>query len=530
MTTYRSSESSVVNGKKPTKPSINLDRWLIPIAILICVLLGVSLYFLPQITALLLALIGIGIPAFLLIWSRPEFGLIGILFFTSSFISPEDILDLRLPIGGGLDFQDVFFLLVVGMLVFRVLIKKKPITLLGGVGIGLAIFLAMAVFSIVFALVFQNTESNWALNDFRNLLHYCLFFITLWNIEEKKQIDIIHYGMYLIADISVVIIILQQFAGANNPLLLAMSRSRDWRIYERASGARVIPASHLIMHYWWIISFAMLAFTPRKSRWRIFYIFQIIFIGVGHMLTYVRSQWVASVIGLGLMAYILIPKFRDQMPKIIILAVALAMVFTTVIGVVGLDAISKFPLFEGIVDRAVSLFNPVQVAESNSLQWRAFENREAINAILKDPLTGVGLGGRYRDLTTLAGEAMGWMTRDDISAGVVSRFTRYVHNSYLHIAVKMGIPALAVLLTSFILFIGKGWKAYQNMDDSMYKGMVLGILLSFIGILAWAYFHTHLLKLESIPIIAITIGLVGGIMKNHTSWISQPPPENTQTP
>ena len=51
---------------------------------MVCILLGLSLYFLPELTALALGIAGIGLPIIFLVWIRPEFGLLGVVFLASS--------------------------------------------------------------------------------------------------------------------------------------------------------------------------------------------------------------------------------------------------------------------------------------------------------------------------------------------------------------------------------------------------------------------------------------------------------------
>jgi O-antigen ligase len=167
----------------------------------------------------------------------------------------------------------------------------------------------------------------------------------------------------------------------------------------------------------------------------------------------------------------------------------------------------------GIVERFNSLLTPSETSQSGSLQWRSFEIERASQAIQEHPLTGVGLGNRYRELT--GAEAMGWHTRGSIAAGEVSRFTRYVHNSYVHVAVKMGIPGLIVLLWFCAAVLFKGFQVYRSMPFSEHKGVVLGILVGFAGLLLWCYFHPHLIKAESTGVIGLMAGLVGCEMYTH---------------
>jgi O-antigen ligase len=153
--------------------------------------------------------------------------------------------------------------------------------------------------------------------------------------------------------------------------------------------------------------------------------------------------------------------------------------------------------------------------QSDSLQWREFENGKAFEAILRQPLLGVGLGGRYRELTTFQGESLGYWTRGSQAADQITLFTRYVHNSYLAIAVKMGIPGLITFMWFCIAFLVNSWKIYQDLLDTELRGMVLGVIAGFTGMLIWSFYHAHLIKPESTPVIALMTGLVAVINYMH---------------
>jgi O-antigen ligase len=476
--------------------------------------LAAALYLAPQSATLGLVLFGLGLPSFLLLWRRPEFGLLALAFMSSSLVT-VNTLDFRLPIGGGLDLRDLTFICLFGVVCLRELTHgtlKVPWWPVGG---PLLLFLIMAVFSTFYAIVFEHVESNWALGDLRILSLYATFYITLWSIKGPDQLKILLVGLFIIADLTATIIYLQQFLGAGNPLLQAMITARDWRIYEQAGAVRVVPAGQVLMHFMWFIALGILVLGCPNRRIRTFYVMQLLFLGGGHLLTYMRAQWVALIIGVGLVLIVLLPKYKQHLGKTAIIACCVALLFAGISVVGPLPEVPATPFLAGIAQRFGSLFTPTDTSSTQSLQWRSFEIEQALQAIRKQPLTGVGLGNRYRALSSYSSEASGALTRGSIATGEVSRFTRYVHNSYVSIAVKMGIPGLIVLLWFCAAMLVKGFQVYRDMPDSEYKGMVLGILVGFAGLLVWCYFHAHLIKAESTATIGIMAALVGNIAYTH---------------
>jgi len=477
---------------------------------LFCVVLASgSLYLLPRCTAYGLIFLGLGVPLVVLVWLRPEFGLLGLLFLTSSFIS-ADIVDVRLPIGGGLDLRDLVLIGLFGLVSLRELARRKLTVPWWPVGGPLLLFLALAVFSTFYALVFRNVESNWALGDLRILSTYVTFYVVQWSIERPKQLKTLLVGLFMIADLTTAIIYLQQFAGAANPLLRAMTMTRDWRVDQEAGAVRVIPAGHVLMHYVWFIAFGILVFGRRNRRLTALCVLQLLFIGGGHILTYTRAQWMAMGVGLGLAGIILVPRCQRLVKAAAIGGCVLLLLAGVVVAVPRLD-VSALPLVDGLAERFGSLLRPSDTLDTGSLQWRSFEMMAALKAIRRHPLTGVGLGGRYRDLTIYQGEAQGYLTRGSLAAEEVSRFTRYVHNSYLAIAVKMGLPGLAVLLWFCAAALFRGLRVLRDVSELEYRGVVLGALAGFAGMFLWCYFHAHLIKAESTGVIALMAGLVGSV-------------------
>jgi O-antigen ligase len=238
---------------------------------------------------------------------------------------------------------------------------------------------------------------------------------------------------------------------------------------------------------------------------------QLLFLGGGHIFTYMRAQWVAMIVGIGLVLLVLLPRSKQNLAKTAVIAGCVAILTAGVIVGGPLSQVSNSPFVTGISERFGSIFTPANTSETESLQWRSFEIEMVLQALKKQPLTGVGLGNRYRPLSMHSSEASGSLTDGNIATGRVSRFTRYVHNSYGSIAVKMGIPGLIVLLWFCAAALFKGFQAYRNMPDSEHKGIVLGILAGFAGMLVWCYFHAHLIKAESTATIGLMIALVGSI-------------------
>jgi hypothetical protein len=479
--------------------------------------LASALYLAPQPATLGLVLFGLGLPVVLLLWHRPDLGLLGILFLAANFL-PLDIVDIRLPIGGGLELRDLLTLGLFGLLVFRGLARKTLNIPWWPVGAPLTVFMVLVLFSAAYALFWQGVASNWVFAELRDLSAYALFFITAWALAQPRHLVTILVGLFVIANLAAFIIFLQQFLGVSRHLLPAMTASY-WGIWLQGSAGsfgsiRVVPPSHVLVYFAMLIA-AGLAIFESNRRLRAGLVIQCGVLGLALLLTYTRAQWIATIIALVLMATVLVPMYKAQIARLALLSIPIFLIACGFLGFGLQRLLQETPVFTLLSDRATTLLAPDETIDSRSLQWRIFENEEALKSISRHPLLGVGLGNSYRNLTTLQGESSGWFTRNSLVAGEVSRFTRYIHSSYIWIPVKMGIPAFVIFLWFCAALLVAGWQLMRSLPDNQMKGIVLAIVTGFIGLLVWTIFHQHLIMNRSSTAVAFVAGLVAGIYALH---------------
>lgn len=504
---HTNSQTRRIAYPQPGFQGLSATAWIL-LGLLMLGLLAAGLYLAPTYAAYGLAVLGLGAPIVLLLWFRPEFGLLAIIFLTSSFM-PADIVDLRLPIGG-LELPDLTLLGMLGLLILRGLACKELTIPWWPVGGPLLLFLIMALFSAYYALVYRGVESNWALGDLRILSYYALFFLTAWIIKQPKQLTVLLVGLFIVADLTVAVILVQQFLGVDDYLLASMSGG-EWAVYQESGAVRILPPGHVLMHFMGTIAFWFAVFPGGNLRLRVLNAMQFLYISTGFLLTFTRSQWVATTSSLALISIILWSGHKHQLAKPLLIGVSVLLVLASLLGTGLGSGIGDMSLPNALASRVSSIYLAATRPESDFSPWRLFETEQALRAIREQPLTGVGLGNSYRNVTIFQGEATGQYTGGSIAAGEVSRFTRYVHNSYLSIAVKMGLPALVVFLWFCGAFLLRGWHLYHDIPDSELKGIVLSALTGFAGLLVWCIFHAFFIKRPGTPVVGLMAGLVGSI-------------------
>lgn len=127
--------------------------------------------------------------------------------------------------------------------------------------------------------------------------------------------------------------------------------------------------------------------------------------------------------------------------------------FLIIGGGVGLATlyVTKPVVLENMADRITSVQR--EGGNHTSYGWRKWENEDAIARISHSPLVGVAIGGEYRP----------WIAE----LRVFEDHTRYVHNTYLFYALKLGVPGLLALLW----LIGRVWWRAQSQRREQEKGV-----------------------------------------------------------
>jgi hypothetical protein len=492
-------------------------------------LLAAGLYLAPQPVTLGLVVLGLGLPIVLLLWRRPEFGLLAIIFLASGLV-PANVIDLRLPIGG-LDMQDLALIGMLGLLILQGLIHKNLSVPWWPVGAPLLVFLGLAFFSTLYALYYQHVESHWVFSDLRDLTFSCVFFVTGWAITHRRQLATVLAGLFILADLIAGVILLQQFLGANHPWLAAMSSSH-WQMYavEQTGGSgsfgmvRMMPPGIVLVYFAMIMACCLMVFTPHNRRLRTVFGLQFVWLGFGLVLTYTRALWIAAAVALGLVLIALFPAYKAHLIRYLLIGTPVLLLLFGLSGVVPKQGTSS-ELVTASTARFLSIFAPEETLESYSLQWRVFETEEGLRSVSEHPLVGVGLGNSYREVTTLAGEATGLMTGGSLAAGELSRFARFLHNSYLSIAVKMGLPALACFLWFCAALLVNSALLYRHLSEGQSRAIALAVLAGFVGLMEWSVFHQHFVQAESTAIVGLMAGLAASLYHGAggQNGLEQPP-------
>jgi O-antigen ligase len=294
------------------------------------------------------------------------------------------------------------------------------------------------------------------------------------------------------------VIIAQQYVGYGRVVYEAMYVT-GWEVRTQIGGggfglARVVPPGHVLLHLMTVLAFALLTMKNNSRLTTALLNAQFLFLALGGLLTYTRAQWLATALALGAIV-VLLPRrsvFEGLKP---LLGAGVALLLFAGVSAASQAGGSEFLAL--LSQRALSVTEPDATLATESLQWRAYENEQALRAISEHPVLGLGLGASYREPAVDRSEA------EQVNWGL----TRFVHNGYLYLTVKMGLPAPALFLLFVCGFLVLGWQAFGRMADGVHKRLLLGVLASFVGLLQWLLTQPHVFFAESTATIGLMVGL-----------------------
>ncbi len=483
--------------------------------LLACAIVAALCFAAPNLVAPELGLLGIGAPLVWLAWKRPEVGVLGLVSLTAGLI-PLSSLYLPLPIGGVFDY-DIVLIGLLGMLALRGLIYDGLRIEWWPVSKPLLVFLALAVASVIYAVSFRQVDLAHSLNELRPLVYYGASIVVAMALTRPSQRTTLLIGLFVLADVVSAALIFAQFAGAGRYLFPGMA---EWQVNDVGAGGvtdtvtsqdggfgllRIVPPAAQLMFVIMILAFLWTLAPGLRPAVRITCAAQCALLNVGLLLTYTRAQWIASVLSILIVALFVPHALRVSLAHGLLGSVGLcALVFVLFQAGVQLPGDAVQPAVEAMLGRASSILSPDATLNSASLQWRAFENQEALNSLVESP-QGVGLGNTYRAITTYAGEAAGYQG---------SPLNGFMHNSYLYIGVKTGLQGLVAFLWFCLAVLVHGWKLFRAMPNGPDRWLVLAVLASFVGILQWSVTEPNFMQTGATVTVGLMVGLLASLTRN----------------
>lgn len=390
----------------------------------------------------------------LAIVASPYFGLMLTLALAAQAI-PGALIP-TIPVGGALIYpSEITLLLTLASAVIDVLLDKKaPIGLDGRfAAVALLTFAALGLSFLASAHLMG--QRDFAFPVLRNFLPLALLPLLPRLLPDRRRVELTEHVIIAFGVLIALFISFQAFA---NVQLLA-GRFEDLGLVQATGITRTVlwgPELLIILSLLLIgrhgVRFALSHGWPLPAA-------AILLLGL--MGTYTRTFWVATLVCVALLTL-----FTTGIRGC--LRLAAVVVPATIVVWAAVYAASP-RIGEAAFDRAFGITEEIQSGES--FGWRAKENAQAMDAIAKNPLLGIGFNGVYKNSISTRGHFEG----EEV----------YIHNAYLYFLLKMGLLGAVIVAAFLFLYVrlmvsAAAIRDARDRTSALCHG-VLGVAIMLVG-------------------------------------------------
>jgi hypothetical protein len=417
----------------------------------------------------LLIIIGIlTIFLLILIFHRPEISLLLILTATSSIIF-ENVLPM-VHIGiGSLHLTDVLLLVMLGFILIRGIVEPGFKLIRTPLDIPILCFYGIALFSTFYAILHGSVSRVLALRETRTITYFLSFFIVTNLVRTKAQLKLLVSGIIFLGAIVAFAMIAQYLLGTSVQLFPGRIEVYSADNAQFSGVTRILPPGQSLVFLNFIILVTLLLVDKSHSRSMVWFPLTML-VGIGVILTFNRNFWGGICIALALLV-ILIRKTQSK--RLVVWFIAVALLVSSIVMIVPtVTSLGKNNTIAAVATRFSTLFNVGTLNES-SLRFRTREDNYAISKIMQSPIIGIGLGAMYRP----------WDS--NLDWGPVNGdhdLRNYIHNGHLGLIIYTGFFGYACFSLFSALFIWRGLKFWEKIQDTQEQAIFLAMVLAYMGI------------------------------------------------
>ena len=427
---------------------------------------------------------------------RPEIALLGILIATSSIVFEEQLP--LLSVGSiSLHVPDLLLLGSLGLIAIRWLVEPEFRIVRTPLDWPLLIFYGVTLLSTFIAILQSSVEVQLALRETRVLSYYLTFFIVTNLVRERRQLNFLLNGLFLLSTIVAAAMIGQFLLGDSVQLLPGgvASLVTEGLVFEDIT--RIFPPGWSIV----LVSFVAIVCILIVEKFKplgLLKFFQCGILGMAILLTFLRSYWAVLIMVFFLLVYLFRGVERRRLIGWGLVVISSAAMFLLVVFSYPHSRASR--LLGASINRLGTLGNSGTFqGQDDSLNWRMIENRYAFSTIASHPLIGLGMGARYRP----------WDSRLDFRGadGSVNDLRNFLHNGHLWILLQSGLLGYLSLMWLSLAFLIRGFRYWRSIVNNRMRGVVLGFTLVYLVVLIAAVVNSTFMQWYWTPVIGIIMGI-----------------------
>jgi O-antigen ligase len=413
---------------------------------------------------------------------RPEYGLLVCMALVCGLIHPAFVP--RVPVlGGALAAADATLAMLALYALWALASQRRPSAAepLSGarwMALTISLFGLCLVVALTDALALKDIKPSFVLGEARDLLYLLMLPMALIILRPQERqrrfvLGVVVLGcLFAVGQVLQGVFNLPVFGAQGISVLETLGRQEDSTTRATTLGLNIIIFALLL---------TIAAYTVGAIRKLMFFSVGGLLL-VGIVLTFGRTTFAAVLICALLVVWWLNPKKLPQLLTFLMVVVGLGS---------AVAAYWKPDSFAAVAYRLTSISE--EIDHGYSAQWRIWEAEAMLPKIKEHPLLGVGLGADYKG-------SRGSKLRPDLN--------RYVHNAYLYMGGKMGLPALLffLLFMAAVFAMGRGSARSHGLTWSRIVGAASAAMM--IRFLLASITEPHLMSDYGVVIIAVAAALV----------------------
>jgi O-antigen ligase/polysaccharide polymerase Wzy-like membrane protein len=426
-----------------------------------------------------------------------ELALLGILVAKAS-IGFEGRLPV-LPLGVNLELPDALLVGALAYIALRRALTPNARLVRTPVDVPMLAFTGVTLFATLLAVVRSSVSIYDAIDATRTFSYYLTFFVVTNLLTERRQLEFLVKGMFVIATLVACAMVAQYVFGDVVHLLQSSDAADDITF---GAIVRIDPPGFSLV----LVSLLTICCILICEKFKPAVLLQLLqcgVLGMALVLTYFRSYWTAVILVLPLGAYLV----RGHDRRRLLGWVSLILVPTTLLLIVVVTvpdwAVSR--LLKGSWDRLSTVGSSGTFTGSDpNYDYRRIENGYAFAAIREQPLLGRGLGASFRPLDP----RLDW--RDEKGLHDLSN---HLHNAHLGVVVQSGLLGYACLVWLSVVVVRRGLSGWRTVPNDRMRAIVLGFTLVYLTLLIAAGANSLFVLSYWTPVIGIIIGVNEAVLR-----------------
>ena len=324
-------------------------------------------------------------------------------------------------------------------------------------------------------------------NEARKALAYCAYPAALVLVSDRPSLFRLAKGLVILAALEAVLAIAESLSGGALTLLAGKLNPAAGFQGVVFVGNFFVSGILVALVAWVTMNWKQLRFSARVGC-----LVLSALMAAAVLLTLRRNLWVTTAATLGLLALIVRRKVVGPLVSTVVVG---AIIFFVTILIVPTDGVGS--VFDAVAFKVQQVVDPNFTSETATVQVRMRETEAAIRKIREFPFLGIGLGATYYStmLHPMLAPNPGW-----------------VHNGYLWIAMKMGVPALVLLLMILVGTPLRALRSIRRIPDANTAGLVLGCALALVQLLAASFVEPVLMDTAGVPTIAVMCAAIATML------------------